>query len=145
MYITNSAFYRTRTTVIVLIIRKLSAWCRAFSHATLLLFTRKSALFPALLYYMQLGDYSCGHHVVGIAPQYKSRSSYDILKDIVSEYVVLFYLFIFKHFLVRGAQFIEAGLNGALMKKKKQHTRQIKKKNGATKVWRGLILSLSYV
>lgn len=107
MYITNSAFYRTRTTVIVLIIRKLSARCRAFSHATLLLFTRKSALFPALLYYMQLGDYSCGHHVVGIAPQYKSRSSgYDILKGIMSEYVILFYLFIFKQYLVRGAQFI---------------------------------------
>ena len=92
---------------------------------------------------MQLGDYSCGHHEVGIAPQYKSRSSYDILKGIMSEYVILFYLFIFKQYLVRGAQFIEAGLNGALMKKEKQHTRQIKKKNGATKVWRGLILPLS--
>lgn len=55
---------------------------------------------------MQLGDYSCGHHVVGIAPQYKSRSSYDILNGIMSEYVILFYLFIFKQYLVRGAQFI---------------------------------------
>ena len=54
----------------------------------------------------------------------------------------LFYLFIFTQYLVRGAQFIEAGLNGALMKKKKQHTRQIKIKNGATKVC-GLILSLA--
>ena len=42
---------------------------------------------------MQLGDYSCGHHVVGIAPQYKSRSSYDILKGIMSEYVILFIYF----------------------------------------------------
>ena len=35
-------------------------------------------------------------------------------------------LFYFKQYLFGGAQFSEAGLNGALMKKKKQHTRQIK-------------------
>ena len=34
----------------------------------------------------------------------------------------LFYYF--EQYLVRGAQFSEAGLNGALMKRKKQHKKQ---------------------
>ena len=42
---------------------------------------------------------------------------------------ILFIFIYFKQYLVRGAQFSGAGLNGALTKKKqKTHTRQIKMK-----------------
>ena len=47
----------------------------------------------------------------------------------------LFFYFYFEQYLFRGAQFSDAGLNGALIKRKKQHKKeqQIKKKNGTTK------------
>lgn len=37
---------------------------------------------------------------------------------------LIFIHFYFKQYLDRDAQFSEAGLNGTLMKKKKQHTQQ---------------------
>ena len=41
---------------------------------------------------------------------------------------VFIYLFYFKQYLARGAQFSEAGLNTALMKKKKQQHKTNKDK-----------------
>ena len=43
---------------------------------------------------------------------------------IIIKMLFLFIYFYFEQYLFRGAQFSEAGLNGVLMKRKKQHKKQ---------------------